>query len=138
MNDVITHALDSDDGDVLVFLPELVKSTGCEMPFLRWLTTTSRFTDLLAQCLERNKTPRCAERINVEASFLLPILRKRHLRSTASTSSSIQELVRVPRFDSRTGMTRLMTIASSRSSAEQRSGRAGEPARSVLPLVEQS
>ncbi|MGA1437916.1 MAG: helicase-related protein, partial [Ilumatobacteraceae bacterium] len=34
-------------------------------------------------------------------------------------------LVRSPRFDSRTGMTRLTTIATSRSSAEQRAGRAG-------------
>ena len=34
-------------------------------------------------------------------------------------------LAREPRFDPRTGMTRLTTVATSRASAEQRAGRAG-------------
>ena len=106
------------------FFPELVKSTGCEMPFLRWLTTTSRFTDLLAQCLERNKTP--LRRAHQRRSIILAT----DIAETSLTVDGVNivvdsGLVRVPRFDSRTGMTRLMTIASSRSSAEQRSGRAG-------------
>ncbi len=47
-------------------------------------------------------------------------------------------LARAPRFDTRTGMTRLTTITTSRASADQRAGRAGrlEPGR-LLPAVEQ-
>ena len=69
---------------------------------------------------------------------LAPSKRRKIVLSTnlAETSVTLQGarvvvdagLAREPRFDARTGMSRLATVATSRASAEQRSGRAGRTA----------
>ena len=109
---------------MLVFLPGIGEINRLRDALLRWLTTTSRFTDLLAQCLERTRR-RVAQAHQRRSVILATDIAETSLTVDGVNIVVDSGLVRVPRFDSRTGMTRLTTIASSRSSAEQRSGRAG-------------
>ena len=88
--------------------------------------TTSTCTRWPARCRSPSRTRRCSPR---------PPGRRRVVLSTDIAESSLTVagvrivvdagLARVPRFDLRTGMTRLTTVATSRASADQRAGRAG-------------
>lgn len=123
----VMRAKRMETGDILVFLPGAAE--------------ISRVLELLDGAL-RN------ERIDVRplygmlpaaeqdaALFPSPEGRRRVVLSTDIAESSLTVegvrividagLSRVPRFDIRTGMTRLRTVTASRSSAEQRAGRAG-------------
>ena len=122
---VVVESLAADDGDLLVFLPGIGE--------------INRLRDALSNVVGGNITiHRLAGSISRDEQDAA--LRREHgMRSIilatdiAETSLTVDGvgvvidsgLVRSPRFDSRTGMTRLTTIATSRSSAEQRAGRAG-------------
>ncbi|MEE3067914.1 MAG: ATP-dependent helicase HrpB [Actinomycetota bacterium] len=125
MTDVITRALDSDDGDVLAFLPGIG-----EINRLRDALSSVIDEDIsihrLAGSVPREEQDAALRRAHQRRSIILAT----DIAETSLTVDGVNivvdsGLVRVPRFDSRTGMTRLTTIVSSRSSAEQRSGRAG-------------
>lgn len=122
----VVQALDEHDGDVLVFLPGIGEIRRTQQQLSEVL---GRGVDVLALAgaLAQDEQDRALERS--------PDGRRRVVLSTdiAETSLTVDGvrivvdsgLVREPRFDPRTGMTRLTTVATSRASADQRAGRAG-------------
>ena len=123
----VQRALRSDDGDVLVFLPGVAEIRRAED-----LLTTA----LAGQPVDvRPLYGALASTDQDAALFPSASGRRRVVLSTDIAESSLTVegvrivvdagLARVPRFDVRTGMTRLRTVAASRSSADQRAGRAG-------------
>jgi ATP-dependent helicase HrpB len=122
----VRRALDDSDGDVLVFLPGAAEIN-------RTLDDLSDVAnhDLAVLPLYGNLTQQEQDRAIAPSP---PGKRKVVLAtSIAETSLTIEGVkvvvdsgvMRVPRFDARTGMTRLDTITVSAASAEQRRGRAG-------------
>ena len=122
----VLRALADEPGDVLVFLPGIgeIRRTEAQLA-----DVVGPDTDIypLAGALT------LAEQDNALAPS--PPGRRRVVLSTdiAETSLTVDGvrivvdsgLAREPRFDARTGMTRLTTVSTSRASAEQRAGRAG-------------
>lgn len=126
VTDAVTRALRDDEGDVLVFLPGIGE--------------INRAQTLLAE-----RVPAGVDVLRLAGA--LPLAeqdaalepsapgRRRVVLSTdiAETSLTVDGvsivvdagLARVPRLDPRTGLTELVTVTSSRASADQRSGRAG-------------
>lgn len=117
----------ADDGDVLVFLPGMGEIRRVE----RALAESDLPPDVDVAALH-GSLPADHQDAAVSPS---PPGRRKVVLSTdvAETSLTVEGvttvvdagLVRTPRFDARTGMTALTTIAASRSSADQRAGRAG-------------
>jgi ATP-dependent helicase HrpB len=122
----IQRALHEQTGDVLVFLPGIGEIRRTES-MLR--DTVSHDVDVFALA--------GALSLAEQDAALAPSLpgRRRVVLSTdiAETSLTVDGvrvvvdsgLAREPRFNARSGMTRLTTVATSRASAEQRAGRAG-------------
>ncbi len=117
----------ADEGDVLVFLPGMGEIRRAE----RALAEADLPADVDVAPLHGSLS---AEQQDAAVSPAPPGRRKVVLSTdVAETSLTVEGvttvvdsgLVRTPRFDARTGMTALGTVASSRSSAEQRAGRAG-------------
>ncbi len=120
---VINRALDDEVGDVLVFLPGVGE------------------INAVADELADRDTPAEVHRLHGGLSLdeqdaaLRPQMRRKVVLSTdiAETSLTVEGvrivvdsgLARKPRFDTRTGMTRLQTVSVSQASADQRAGRAG-------------
>ncbi len=127
--DAVREALDTDEGDLLVFLPGMGEIRRVE----------GLLQDLGADVipLHGNLTPDRQDR----AILPSPPGRRKVVLATsiAETSLTIEGvrvvvdagLSRVPRYSPRTGMTRLATVRVSRASAEQRRGRAGRVAPGV-------
>ena len=123
---IVLEALDNYAGDILVFLPGIGEIRRTER-----LITESLGPDVdvrpLAGALSRSD-----QDLALRPS---PAGRRRVVLATdiAETSLTVAGvrivvdagLVREPRFDPRTGMSRLITVSTSRASAEQRAGRAG-------------
>lgn len=120
---IVHQLVESEDGDVLVFLPGMAAikrvAEGLE----------GILADVLA--LHGSLSPRDQDRAIAPSS---PPFRKVVLSTDIAETSLTVEGVRIvvdsgqartPRYDARTGMTRLTTIPVSRASAEQRTGRAG-------------
>jgi ATP-dependent helicase HrpB len=122
----VALALTENDGDVLVFLPGVGEIMRCR--------------DRLAEVLDSSVDVRpLAGALGVDEQDLAlapsPPGRRRVVLATdiAETSLTVEGvrgvidsgLVRTPRFDTSTGMTRLTTVSISRDSADQRAGRAG-------------
>ncbi len=124
--DVTNRAVREEGGDVLVFLPGIGEIRRVEA-LLRATIPANVDVRLLAGAL-----PLAEQDLALQPS---PVGRRRVVLSTDIAESSLTVsgirivvdagLARVPRFDPRTGMTRLTTVATSRASADQRSGRAG-------------
>ena len=124
--ETVLLALRNDIGDVLVFLPGIGEITRVYQALDR---VVSADVDLypLAGALsltdqDRALAPSPAGRRRVVLST--------DIAETSLTVAGVRIVVdagqaRVPRYDIRTGMTRLTTIATSRASADQRAGRAG-------------
>ncbi len=122
----VLQALRDETGDVLVFLPGIGEITRTQQALLGSVGSTVDVYPL-AGALS------LAEQDHALAPS--PVGRRRVVLSTdiAETSLTVDGvrvvvdsgLARAPRFDVRTGMTRLTTITTSRSSADQRAGRAG-------------
>jgi ATP-dependent helicase HrpB len=120
---VVRQALRVDDGDILVFLPGIGE--------------INRVMNLLRDAGVDADIHRLHGSLSIEeqdAALAVASNRKVVLSTDIAESSLTVEGVRVvvdggtaraPRFDSRTGMTRLKTIPISKASADQRSGRAG-------------
>lgn len=119
----IRRALSEADGDILVFLPGMGEIKRVE----------ERLDDVLADVrLLHGSLPTREQDLAIAPSQ--PPFRKVVLSTDIAESSLTVEgvsvvvdsgLARAPRFDPRTGMTRLRTISISRASADQRAGRAG-------------
>jgi len=130
----VLSALDTDDGDVLVFLPGAaeIRRTAERLAKSGRLPGTvdviPLFGDLAADLQERA----------ISAS---PAGRRKVVLATAIAETSLTidgvkvvidgGLMRVPRFSPRTGMTRLETVRVTRDAADQRRGRAGRTAEGV-------
>lgn len=122
----VMRALADGDGDVLVFLPGIGEIR----------RTEAQLNDVLGPNID--VYPLAGALTLAEQDVALapsPPGRRRVVLSTdiAETSLTVDGvrivvdsgLAREPRFDPRSGMTRLTTVATSRASAEQRAGRAG-------------
>ncbi len=125
--DVVERAIENDEGDILVFLPgwrEIQRSE--QALFRRRLSHEVIFHTLHGEASFASQSAALAPD---------PLGRRKVILSTnvAETSLTIEGvrvvvdsgLVRVARFDSRRGMSGLVTVPVSRASADQRRGRAG-------------
>ena len=118
---VIRQALAADEGDVLCFLPGIAQ-----------IDRVSRQLDDVDAEVHRlhGSLP-----LDEQDRAVTPSSRRKVVLSTDIAESSLtvegvsivvdSGLARSPRFDARTGMTRLTTIGISKASADQRAGRAG-------------
>ncbi len=122
----VLRALGDEDGDVLVFLPGIGEIR----------RTATQLTEVLGPGIDVR--PLAGALTSAEQDAALepsPAGRRRVVLATdiAETSLTVagvrvvvdSGLAREPRFDPRTGMSRLTTVTTSRASAEQRTGRAG-------------
>lgn len=122
----IGAALRADEGDILVFLPGVGEIRRAAEALAGQLPAG---VDVVALAGALSAVEQDA------ALAPSPLGRRRVVLSTdiAETSLTVAGvrividagLARVPRFDARTGMSRLTTVATSRASADQRAGRAG-------------
>lgn len=129
----VRSALDQEEGDVLVFLPGAAEIRRTERRLLEAGLPASVTVHALFGAL-----PRGAQERAIAPS---PPGRRKVVLATsiAETSLTIEGvrvvvdagLMRVPRFDPGTGMTRLETIRVTRDAADQRRGRAGRVAPGV-------
>ena len=118
---VIRQALRTDEGDILVFLPGIGE--------------INRVLDLLSGVDAEVHRLHGSLSIEEQDNAISPSTGRKIVLSTdiAETSLTVEGVrvvidsgsARAPRFDARTGMTRLRTVSISKASAEQRSGRAG-------------
>jgi ATP-dependent helicase HrpB len=120
---VVNRALAETEGDVLVFLPGMAEIR----------RVSDRLTGVLADVRILHGSLSTEEQDLALASSEAPF-RKVVLATDIAESSLTVEgvsvvvdsgMARAPRFDKRTGMTRLQTVPISRASADQRAGRAG-------------
>jgi ATP-dependent helicase HrpB len=122
----VTHALEQDVGDILVFLPggrEIRAAADAIEPRLPADVRIERLHgDLSREAQDRAIAP--------AADGTRKIVLSTPIAETSLTIEGVgvvidSGLARVPRFSPRSGMTRLQTIRISRASADQRAGRAG-------------
>ena len=122
----VQRALRDEIGDVLVFLPGIGEI----------MRTQSTLRSVVADTVDVHPLAGALSLADQDQALApSPAGRRRVVLSTdiAETSLTVDGvrvvvdsgLARAPRFDVRTGMTRLTTVTTSRSSAEQRAGRAG-------------
>lgn len=129
---VVQALRDEAAGDVLTFLPgageiRRVEALLADHPALRGVAVTPLYGDLPAEAQDRAIRRGGAARKVVLATAIA---------ETSLTIDGVRVVVdggqmRVPRFDPTSGMTRLVTLAVSRASADQRRGRAGRTAPGV-------
>jgi ATP-dependent helicase HrpB len=122
----ILRSLGEESGDILVFLPGIgeirrteaqladVIGPGIDVYPLAGALTLAEQDDALAS------SPPGRRRVVLSTDIAETSLTVDGIRVVIDSG-----LAREPRFDARTGMTRLVTVANSRASAEQRAGRAG-------------
>lgn len=120
----VQRTLDTEPGDVLVFLPGMGEIRGVE----RLLAEAGVYADVrplhgslpLADQDAAIAPSRGARKVVLSTDIAETSLTVEGVRVVIDSG-----LARSPRFDPRTGMTRLKTIPISRASADQRAGRAG-------------
>ncbi|HSM65534.1 MAG TPA: ATP-dependent helicase HrpB, partial [Ilumatobacteraceae bacterium] len=122
----IVRALREQPGDVLVFLPGIGEIRRTEAQ-LRDLVGAEVDVHALAGALSTVEQDLA---LAPSAPGRRRVVLSTDIAETSLTVDGVRVVVdaglsREPRFDPRTGMTRLTTVAASRASAEQRSGRAG-------------
>ena len=123
----VLAAIRNDDGDVLVFLPGIAEIMRARAALVAGLGDRPIDVRPLAGALSRSEQD--------AALMASPAGRRRVVLATdiAETSLTVEGvrvvvdsgLARTPRHDPNTGLTRLVTVSTSRDSAEQRAGRAG-------------
>ena len=126
VSDVVLRALHDDDGDVLVFLPGIGEINRAQS------VLNERVPPNVDVMRLAGALPFAEQDAALRASTTG---RRRVVLSTdiAETSLTVDGvhivvdagLARTPRLDTRTGLTEIVTVTSSRASADQRSGRAG-------------
>ena len=124
--DAVVTALRDEPGDVLVFLPGVGEIRRVEsqlrsrVPDHVDLRPLAGALSLADQDLALTPSPPGRRRVVLSTDIAESSLTVAGVRVVVDAG-----LARVPRFDVRTGMTRLTTVATSRASADQRAGRAG-------------
>lgn len=126
VSDVVLQALRDDDGDVLVFLPGIGEINRTQTQ-LRERVPANVDVLRLAGALPFAEQDAA---LNASASGRRRVVLSTDIAETSLTVDGVHIVVdaglaRVPRLDSRTGLTEIVTVTSSRASADQRSGRAG-------------
>ena len=102
------------------------RSAACSSCWPAPCRAMSTFTSSPARCRWPSRTSRSLRRPRVAGgSCSRPTSPSRRSRSPGVRIVVDAGLARVPRFDQRTGMSRLTTVPTSRASADQRAGRAG-------------
>ena len=125
----IGDALDTDDGDVLVFLPGAGE--------IRRVEALLDGSESLIVPLHGNLTQAQQDRaLRPDPGGRRKVILATSIAETSLTIDGVRVVVdaglsRVPRFSARTGMTRLETVRVSKASATQRAGRAGRQAPGV-------
>lgn len=129
----VLHALDHDDGDVLVFLPGAaeIRRTASRLGEARLPEGTT--VHALFGALPRDEQDRA---IAPSPTGRRKVVLATSIAETSLTIEGVRVVVdaglsRVPRFDPGTGMTRLETVRVTRDAADQRRGRAGRVAPGV-------
>jgi ATP-dependent helicase HrpB len=121
---VVQRTLDSEPGDILVFLPGMGEIRGVE----KILTDAGVYADVRPL---HGSLPLADQDAAIAPSRGKPkVVLSTDIAETSLTVEGVRVVVdsglaRSPRFDPRTGMTRLKTIPISKASADQRAGRAG-------------
>jgi ATP-dependent helicase HrpB len=122
----VTRALREDDGDVLVFLPGIgeIRRVGASLrdaiPAGVDVRELAGALGPAEQDLALAPSPAGRRRVVLATDIAETSLTVEGVRLVIDSG-----LARAPRFDVRTGMTRLTTVSVSRDSADQRAGRAG-------------
>jgi ATP-dependent helicase HrpB len=122
----VRHALAEHDGDILVFLPGAAEIRRTQDELSDVATETTFVLPLFGNLTQPEQDRAIAPSVKGKRKVVLGT-------SIAETSLTIEGVkividsgvMRVPRFDVRTGMTRLDTVTVSAASADQRRGRAG-------------
>ncbi len=126
ITDVILGALNTDDGDILVFLPGIGEINRAQT-LLKERVAGNVDVLRLAGALPFSEQDAA---LNASGLGRRRVVLSTDIAETSLTVDGVHIVVdagiaRVPRLDSRTGLTELVTVTSSRASADQRSGRAG-------------
>ncbi len=126
ITDVVLGALNTDDGDILVFLPGIGEINRAQT-LLKERVAGNVDVLRLAGALPFSEQDAA---LNASGLGLRRVVLSTDIAETSLTVDGVHIVVdagiaRVPRLDSRTGLTELVTVTSSRASADQRSGRAG-------------
>ncbi len=122
----VQRAVASDDGDVLVFLPgigeirRVERSLGGALPGNVDIHALAGALTLEEQDRALAPSPPGRRRVVLSTDIAETSLTVDGVRIVIDAG-----LAREPRFDSRTGLSRLTTVTTSRASADQRAGRAG-------------
>ncbi len=124
--ETVLLALRNDIGDILVFLPGIGEITRV-MQALEPLVPGNVDLYPLAGALSLTDQDRA---LAPSPSGRRRVVMSTDIAETSLTVAGVRIVVdagqaRVPRYDTRTGMTRLTTVATSRASADQRAGRSG-------------
>lgn len=122
--DAIDIALRECEGDILVFLPGISEIERCRQ------AVTSRRGDTVDVVRLAGALPTEEQDAALRAGARRRVVLSTDIAETSLTVDGVgvvidAGLARVPRLDVRTGLTALTTVATSRASADQRSGRAG-------------
>ena len=126
ITDAVLTALSTDDGDILVFLPGIGEINRAQT-LLRERVPAHVDVVRLAGALPFAEQDAA---LNASSSGRRRVVLSTDIAETSLTVDGVHIVVdagiaRVPRLDPRTGLTELVTVTSSRASADQRSGRAG-------------
>lgn len=126
MVSAVQRALAADDGDVLAFLPGIAEITRTAeqlravLPGHVDVRPLAGALDLQQQDLALAPSPPGRRRVVLSTDIAETSLTVEGVRIVVDSG-----VARAPRFDAGTGMSRLTTVAISRDSADQRTGRAG-------------
>jgi ATP-dependent helicase HrpB len=125
MTDAVTRAIADNAGDVLAFLPGIADIQRAQA------LIEDRHSDVLVRPLY-GELPLDAQQAAIvpDAQGRRKVVLATSIAETSLTIEGVRVVIdsgysRVPRFDSRTGLTRLETVRVTRDSADQRAGRAG-------------
>jgi ATP-dependent helicase HrpB len=124
--DVVRTALKEETGDVLVFLPGVGEIRRTEaaldgsLPIDVDVVQLAGALSIAEQDAALAPSPPGRRRVVLSTDIAETSLTVAGVRVVVDSG-----LARAPRFDTRTGMTRLTTVTTSRASADQRAGRAG-------------
>lgn len=129
---VVLRALAETEGDILAFLPGAAEIHRTQALLMDDVDASTYVVPLFGSLTQAEQDRAIAPSANGKRKVVLAT-------SIAETSLTIEGvravvdsgLMRVPRFDARTGMTRLDTVTVTRASADQRRGRAGRVAPGV-------
>ncbi len=125
----VRHALAETEGDLLAFLPGTAEIQRTHDALRDDLPTRTYIAPLFGNLTQEEQDRAIAPSVQGQRKVVLATA----IAETSLTIEGVRAVVdsglmRVPRFDARTGMTRLVTLTVSRASADQRRGRAGRVA----------